>query len=99
PNDRIPVSEELVRTARAIDDAVVELRGLTRLATDWIELGDFARAESVIEARAELAVRIGHPRYLWQTPLLRSMLAMPRGAFALCDEAVEEATAIAQEGL
>lgn len=99
PVDRIPVSEELVRTARAIDDAVVELRGLTRLATDWIELGDFAKAEGVIEARAELAARIGHPRYLWQTPLLRSMLAMPRGAFALCDEAIEEATAIGQEGL
>jgi len=99
PVDRIPVSEELVRTARAIDDAVVELRGLTRLATDWIEMGDFARAEAVIESRAELAARIGHPRYLWQTPLLRSMLAMPRGAFALCDEAIEEATAIGQEGL
>lgn len=99
PLERIPVSEELVRTARAIGDAVVELRGLTRLATDWIELGDFGRAEAAVEARAELAARIGHPRYLWQTPLLRSMLAMPRGAFALCDEAIEEATAIGQEGL
>jgi tetratricopeptide (TPR) repeat protein len=99
PCDRIPVSEELVRTARSLDDAVLELRGLTRLATDWLEVGDFARAEGVIEARAELAARIGHPRYLWQTPLLRSMLAMPRGAFALCDEAIEEAAAIGQEGL
>ncbi len=99
PLDRIPVSEELVGTARTTGDAVVELRGLTRLATDWIELGDFARAEAVVEARAELAARLGHPRYLWQTPLLRSMLAMPRGAFALCDEAIEEATAIGQEGL
>lgn len=62
-------------------------------------MGDFARAESVVDARAELAARIGHPRYLWQTPLLRSMLAMPRGAFALCDEAIEEAMAIGQEGL
>lgn len=99
PVVRISVSEELVRTARALDDAVVELRGLTRLATDWIEVGDFARAEGVIDARAELAARLGHPRYLWQTPLLRSMLAMPRGDFALCDEAIEEAIAIGQEGL
>jgi hypothetical protein len=99
PEDRIPVAEELVRTARSLDDAVLELRGLTRLAADWLEVGDFARAESVIDARAELAARIGHPRYLWQTPLLRSMLAMPKGAFALCDEAIEEASAIAQEGL
>jgi tetratricopeptide (TPR) repeat protein len=99
PIERIPVSEELVTTARSLDDAVLELRGLTRLATDWLEMGDFARAEGVIEARAELAARIGHPRYLWQTPLLRSMLAMPRGDFALCDEAIEEATAIGQEGL
>lgn len=99
PLERVPVSEELVRAARAIDDAVVELRGLTRLATDWIEMGDFVKAEAVVDAVAELAARIGHPRYLWQTPLLRSMLAMPKGAFALCDEAIEEATAIGQECL
>jgi tetratricopeptide (TPR) repeat protein len=99
PIERVPVSEELIRTARTIDDAVLELRGLTRLATDWIELGDFPKAEGVIEARAELAARIGHPRYLWQTPLLRSMLAMPKGAFDQCDEAIEEATVIGQEGL
>lgn len=99
PWDRVPVSEELVRTARSLDDAVLELRGLTRLACDWLEIGDFAQAEAVIDARAELAARIGHPRYLWQTPLLRSMLGMPKGAFALCDEAIEEATAIGQEGL
>ena len=99
PLERIPVAEELVRTARSLDDSVLELRGLTRLATDWLELGDFVRAEGVIEARAELAARVGHPRYLWQTPLLRSMLAMPQGAFKLCDEAIEEATAIGQEGL
>ncbi|HEY3498904.1 MAG TPA: AAA family ATPase, partial [Polyangiaceae bacterium] len=99
PSDRIPVSEELVRTARALDDSILELRGLTRLATDWLEVGDFARAESVIDARAELAARVGHARHLWQTPLLRSMLAMPRGAFAVCDEAIDEATAIAQESL
>jgi hypothetical protein len=99
PAERIPVAEELARTARSLDDAILELRGLTRLATDWLELGDFLKAESVIDARAELAARIGHPRYLWQTPLLRSMLAMPRGAFKQCDEAIEEAQAIAQEGL
>ncbi|MBX3230932.1 MAG: AAA family ATPase [Labilithrix sp.] len=99
PLDRIPVSRQLVRDARTLDDGVVELRGLTRLATDYIEIGDFAEAESVIEARAELAARVGHPRYLWQTPLLRSMLAMPRGAFTVCDESIEEATAIGQEGL
>jgi hypothetical protein len=99
PTDRIPVAEALVREARSLDDAVLELRGLTRLATDWLEVGDFARAEGVIDARAELAARIGHPRYLWQTPLLRSMLAMAKGAFTLCDEEIEEATAIGQEGL
>jgi tetratricopeptide (TPR) repeat protein len=99
PTERIPVSEELVRTARGLDDAGLELRGLTRLATDWVELGDFARAEDVIDARAELAARVGHPRYLWQTPLLRSMLAMAKGAFAVCDEAIEHAAAIAHEGL
>ena len=98
PAERIAVSDELVHSARSLDDALLELRGLTRLATDWLELGDFARAESIIDARAELASRIGHPRYLWQTPLLRSMLAMPRGDFTACEEAIEQATAIGQEG-
>ncbi|HEY8942817.1 MAG TPA: hypothetical protein VIM73_01090, partial [Polyangiaceae bacterium] len=98
PAERIAVSEELVRTARSLDDAILELRGLTRLATDWLEMGDFVRAQVVIDARAELAARIGHPRYLWQTPLLRSMLAMPKGEFSLCDEAIEEARAIGHEG-
>jgi len=97
PAERIIVSDELVQSARSVDDALLELRGLTRLATDWLELGDFARAEGIIDARAELAGRIGHPRYLWQTPLLRSMLAMPRGDFAVCEEAIEQATAIGQE--
>jgi tetratricopeptide (TPR) repeat protein len=99
PAERIAVSEALVRAARNIDDAVLELRGLTRLATDRIELGDFASAEGLIDARAELALRIGHPRYMWQTPLLRSMLAMPKGEFGACDEAFEEAIAIGQDAL
>jgi tetratricopeptide (TPR) repeat protein len=99
PESRIPVSQELAITARSIDDVGLELAGLTRLATDWVELGDFARAELAVDARAELAARIGHPRYLWQTPLLRSMLAMAKGDFGVCDEAIEQATAIGQEGL
>lgn len=99
PKERVRVSQELVSAGRSIDDAGLELAGLTRVATDWLELGDFAKAERVIDDRAELAARIGHPRYLWQTPLLRSMLAMARGQFALCTEAIEQATAIGQEGL
>jgi tetratricopeptide (TPR) repeat protein len=99
PADRIPVSQGLVRAARGVDDAGLELAGLTRLATDWVELGDFARAEHTIDDRAEVAARIGHPRYLWQTPLLRSMLAMAKGDFALCDESIEQARVIGQEGL
>lgn len=99
PHTRIPVAEELVRAARTIDDPVLELRGLTRLATDRIEVGDLALAETVVEERAEVAARIGHPRHLWQTPLLRSMLAMAKGDFASCDEAIAEAITIGQEGL
>lgn len=84
--------------ARASGDRVLELRGLTRLACDYLEHGDVASADAAIAQRASLAESLGLPRYRWQTPLLRSMRAMPVGRWNECSAAVEEARAVVREG-
>jgi hypothetical protein len=97
PHERIPVNERLLGDARAVGDRVLRLRALTRLACDHFERGDVAAADAAIAARGTLAEAIGHPRYLWQTPLLRSMRAMPDGRFADCEAEIAEARALAAE--
>ncbi len=97
PAERVPVNERLLRDARALGDRVLELRALTRLACDHMERGVIASADAVIASRAALADAIGHPRYRWQTPLMRSMRAMPFGRYAECEELIAEARRIAAE--
>ncbi len=97
PRERIPVNEELVRLARACGDRALELRGLTRLATDHVEAGDFGRADAVIAERDALARTLVVTRFAWQAPLFRSMRAMTRGDRETCDAAVAEASALAAE--
>jgi hypothetical protein len=76
---------------------VLELRALTRLACDHLEYGNVARAEAVIAARTALADAIAQARYRWQSPLLWSMHAMPRGRFEECETRIVEARRIAAE--
>jgi tetratricopeptide (TPR) repeat protein len=97
PLDRIPVNERLRRNAREAGDRVLELRALTRLACDHLERGDAASADAAILAREELARSIGHPRYLWQSPLLASMRDMALGRFEDCEVRILEARRIASE--
>jgi len=97
PVERIPVNERLLRDAREVGDRVLRLRALTRLACDHLERGDSAAADAAIAARSALADSIGHPRYLWQTPLMRSMRAMPEGRFDDCMAEIAEARRIALE--
>jgi tetratricopeptide (TPR) repeat protein len=95
PTERIAVNERLVQDARHASDRVLELRGLTRLACDHMERGDIPSAEAVMASRAALAESIGHPRYLWQAPLLRSMRAMTEGRFDVCEGSIDEARRLA----
>jgi tetratricopeptide (TPR) repeat protein len=95
--ERIAVNERLLRDAREIGDRVLELRALSRLACDHLERGDVASADATIEARARLAEALGHPRYEWQTPLIRSMRAMPDGRFEDCERWIEEARRLGAE--
>jgi tetratricopeptide (TPR) repeat protein len=95
--ERVSVNERLLREARRVSDRVLELRALTRLACDHLEHGDLARSEVAIAARAKLAESMGHPRYRWQTPLLRSMSAMPQGRFDECEANILETRALAAQ--
>ncbi len=97
PAERVSVNEHLLRDARAVGDRILELRALTRLGCDHIERGAVAAAEAAIETRATLAESIGHPRYLWQTPLMRSMRAMIDGRFHECEAFIAAARRIAPE--
>jgi tetratricopeptide (TPR) repeat protein len=97
PGERVVVNERLLRDARQVSDRILELRALTRLACDYLERGDVARADATIAARAALAESIGHPRHLWQTPLLRSMRSMPHGRFDECESHIQRARTLAAE--
>lgn len=97
PDERIVVNTRLLKDARDLGDRVLELRGLTRLSCDHLENGDVASADAMIAARTKLANEIGLPRHRWQSPLLRSMRAMPHGRWRECDEAIAEARAIATD--
>jgi eukaryotic-like serine/threonine-protein kinase len=95
PAERMTVNERLFREARRVSDRVLELRALTRLSCDHLEQGDVAGSSALIAERAALAESIGHPRYLWQTPMLRSMQAMPQGRFDDCEALIVEARRLA----
>ena len=97
PGECIPVNERLLGNSRLIGDRVLELRALTRLACDYLEIGNLAAAEGVSAARSSLGDAMGHPRYRWQSPLIRSMQAMPAGQFDACEAAILEARRIAAE--
>jgi tetratricopeptide (TPR) repeat protein len=91
PLERAEVNLGLVRRARELKDRVLELRGLSRLVTDYLESGDVARADAVLLERDALASSLGHPRFRWMTPLFRSMRAMFEGRFEVCERSIEEA--------
>jgi tetratricopeptide (TPR) repeat protein len=96
PHERIPVNQTLIRLAREHRDRALELRGLSRLVTDYLEAGDFTRADALLPERDALARTLRLPRFGWMEPLFRSMRAMAGGDLRLCDDAVAEADARAR---
>jgi tetratricopeptide (TPR) repeat protein len=95
PHERIPINEIVVELARARGDRALELRGLTRLAGDYIAAGELSRADALLVTREALARSLAQPRFMWQSLLFRSMRAMLHGDFATCDSAVAEAATYA----
>ena len=95
PAERAPVNERLLRDARLVGDRVLELRALTRLVCDHLESGNIPAAVAESTALAAIGEALGHARYRWQAPLIRSMLAMPEGRFDFCEQQVLEAQSLA----
>ncbi|HSD88465.1 MAG TPA: AAA family ATPase [Kofleriaceae bacterium] len=87
----IPVDETVVSLARKRGDRALELRGLSRLVTDYMQANELARADAILANRDALARSLVQPRFAWTEPLFRSMRAMLRGDFAVCDAAISEA--------
>lgn len=90
---RVPVNTELVRLAKDLGEPVLELRGVSRLFTDHLELGEVARADAWLLERARLVKALQLPRFDAQSPIFRSMRAMGDGDFATCDAALAEVQA------
>jgi hypothetical protein len=89
--EAMPLNETIVELARRRGDRALELRGLSRLVTEHALAGDFAASDALLPQRNALARALVQPRFAWTEPLLRSMRAMLRGDFAICDAAVAEA--------
>src|SRR5262249_19151099 len=95
PRERIPVNTRVVELARARGDRALELRGLSRLITDHVQAGDFARAAAVLAQRDALARALIQPRFQWHGPLFHSMRAMIGPEISRCDALIAEAAAYA----
>jgi len=89
-DERVPVNGDLVRLARERGEPVLELRGVSRLFTDHLELGDLGRADAFLLERARLIQAHQLTRFDVATPLFASMRAMGAGDFATCDAAIAE---------
>jgi AAA ATPase domain len=92
-DQRVPVNTELVRLARDLEEPVLELRGVSRLFTDHLELGELARADAWLLERQRLVTELQLARFDAQTPIFRSMRAMGAGDFETCDAALSEVRA------
>ena len=80
--ERLPLNLEAEQLAVALGDSEHLLRTHSRLAIDYLDLGDLAAADARIEAFANLAVALRAPWWAWRAPMLRSMRAAMEGRFA-----------------
>ena len=96
PREAAAIDETVVALARIQNDRALELRGLSRLVIDHIQIGDFARADALLPIRDALARSLIQPRFQWMEPLFRSLRASLRGDFAQCDVEITRALAYAE---
>ena len=93
PGERMPISQELYERALARGDLVLAQQAAARLATDAADLANLPQAAAAAAAHEKLGEALGHPRWRWRGPLLRSMCALAAGRWA----DAEAAQAIAAE--
>ena len=95
PAERVAISEELTRRARAAGDKVQVLRAECRLVFDYLELGDMDQSQRAADAYAAVAAEFRQSRHLWPVALIRAMYATVQGRAAEAVRQLEEAHAIA----
>jgi hypothetical protein len=81
PPLRLTISREQERLAEELGDTTRLLHARVRLAVDYLETGDLASYAELARSYEKLAERVGAAAEPWRVPLMRSMLALTRGAF------------------
>ncbi len=79
PEERLALSRELCALALPQGELTLALRGYGRMTMDCLELGDRAGAEDALAAYERMGQALGHARWQWRAPLMRSMLALIDG--------------------
>jgi len=88
------LNTEAARLATATGARAQALRAYLRLAFARLQQADVDGFERAVEAHDRLAKEFRHPRYHWQTPLLRSMRPLWEGRFAEALRLEDEARAL-----
>jgi hypothetical protein len=97
PEERLPLSRELVALALPRGELTIAQRAYARLAVDSLELGALSEAEIAVAAHERLGQALGHARWRWRSPLLRSMLALLAGRWQDAEAAQVEAEQLVAE--
>ena len=95
--ERLPLDRQMVALALPRGELTIGQQGYARLAIDGFELGDLDEVELAIAGHERLGRALGHPRWRWRTPLLRSMRALLAGDWQQSEQAVAEAAALIAE--
>lgn len=95
PADRLALARELAWRALSRGDLVLSQRAHARAAVAAAELGLVDEIEQAAEAHERLGRALGHPRWRWNSPLLRSMCALIEGRLDDAEAAQAEAAALA----
>lgn len=91
PRESMAVNKTVIALGRSQGDRALELRGMSRLVSDHMRVGDLPRADALLPSRDALARSLQQPRFAWAEPLFRSQRALVHGDFAICEAAVAEA--------
>jgi hypothetical protein len=97
PAERIPLGREFLELAARLGDRARVWLAHLRLAVDYLEIGDAARADASIDTLEHLAREIGLPRFLWQAAAARSMRRMMQGDFAASEALAARARELADQ--
>ena len=94
--ERLELSEELVRLADAAPDVRLQLRGRLWRIQDLLELGAVAAVDAEIEEHGRLALAVRQPGHLWVAAYLRTMRVLLDGRLEEARRMATEAFAIGQ---